>query len=417
MSKLHPRKKKTRDFRKALSCSPHDSRKSTRAAVSARCWLCPSYKTSRMKSVEASSRRLTHSDYQGANSHGYLLKSMNRGIGTLVLRALNILKDYVRFGLEHWGSDSKAVKPNLHQWTPYSHSIHRQENRQLSSPSHSAPPDTCRKASVAEILRIVSQKLPQTINGQKRKRIRSDKLPDLLNAHPIRDQLLRARRIDSPLLERNPAFAAYPSAATTPESGTAITTSQPPAIRWLISNAPRFVHGFPEDDGVWEREVNMLEDAGFRLGMRHQAKRAYAFFVHHDNFAWATYPFRLAENLRHEANAGNRLEDVIVHRHNPCALLAAVLERVECQVAEAGGFGVALRRYRDGIFERVTWRGFGGFSRRRRRKIRAWRAAGEARDGWRRRWDKGITAAVETAAMAIGVEKISKRWLVLGNGL
>lgn len=50
----------------------------------------------------------------------------------------------------------------------------------------------------------------------------------------------------------------------------------------------------------------------------------------------------LVEDVRDEANAGYGLEDVVVNGYNSGAFLAAVLERMESEVAETGGLRVAI---------------------------------------------------------------------------
>lgn len=50
----------------------------------------------------------------------------------------------------------------------------------------------------------------------------------------------------------------------------------------------------------------------------------------------------LVEDLGDEADAGDGQEDVLMGSYNAGALLAPVLEGVEGQIAEAGGFGVSI---------------------------------------------------------------------------
>lgn len=53
----------------------------------------------------------------------------------------------------------------------------------------------------------------------------------------------------------------------------------------------------------------------------------------------------LVEDVGDEADAGDGLEDVVVNGYDSGAFLAAVLERVEGEVAETGGLGVAVDAY------------------------------------------------------------------------
>jgi len=50
----------------------------------------------------------------------------------------------------------------------------------------------------------------------------------------------------------------------------------------------------------------------------------------------------LVEDVGDEADAGDGLEDVVVDGYDSGAFLAAVLERMEGEVAETGGLGVAV---------------------------------------------------------------------------
>ena len=62
---------------------------------------------------------------------------------------------------------------------------------------------------------------------------------------------------------------------------------------------------------------------------------------------------RLVEHVGNETNAGDGLEDVVVNRNDSGAFLAAVLKRVEGEVAKARGLRVAVYAHHAALLARL----------------------------------------------------------------